>query len=289
MKLCASTYSFGRYAASDALGIFGMVDKAAEMGFEGIEIVDGTIENCRDIETIRKIVAYCKEKNMCIPSFCTGADFIYGSGGVLDDEIERLKSVVDIASEYGVLTLRHDTAYGYKGEKHNSIGFENALPRIIEGCRRVSEYAEQKGIVTVTENHGYFAQDSSRVEKIINGVAYDNFAALVDIGNFMCADEDPVKAVSIMAPYAKMVHAKDFFLKSGMTVDPGNGWFKTRCGNYLRGAIIGHGDANAPQSLAILKKSGYDGWISVEFEGMEDNLVGLKNGIDNVKRFWERA
>lgn len=288
MKLCASTYSFGSYAARTSLGIFGMIDKAAEMGFDGIEIVDGTFEGSRDIETIKKTTEHCKSKGLAVASFCTGADFIYGSGGILEDEIKRLCALVDIAAEYGVEVMRHDTAYGYKKERH-SRGFENALPRIIKGCLAVTEYAEQKGVITVTENHGYFAQDSERVERIINGVANDNFGALVDIGNFMCADEDPVSAVSIMAPYARMVHAKDFFKKSGMSVSPGEGWFKTRRGDYLRGTIVGHGDANAPQSLSLLKKSGYDGWISVEFEGMEDNLKGLRIGRENVKRFWENA
>ncbi len=286
MKCCASTYSFGQYAKDDKLGIFGIIDEAKKMGYEGIEIVDGTFSDCHDADKIKKIVEYCKENGMQIPSFCTGADFIYGSNGDIEAEINRVCGLVDIAAMYGVQTFRHDTARGYKDEKH-SRGFDNALPRIVYACRKISEYAEGKGIVTVTENHGYFAQDAYRVEKIINGVAYGNFGALVDIGNFMCADEDPVKSVSIMAPYARMVHAKDFFKKSGMDIDPGEGWFRTRAGDYLRGAVVGQGDAHAAQSLYLIKKSGYDGWISIEFEGMEDNLKGLRIGLANVKRFWE--
>ena len=137
----------------------------------------------------------------------------------------------------------------------------------------------------MTENHGYFAQDSVRVEKIINAVANPNFGALVDIGNFMCADENPNMAVGVMAPYAKHVHAKDFHFKSGMEVNPGSGWFQTRAGNYIRGAIIGHGNANVAQSLGTLKHSGYDGFVSIEFEGMEDNLKGISVGLENLKRF----
>ncbi len=288
MRYCASTYSFGAYTRDEKYGIFYVIDEAAKMGFDGIEIVDGTFAGCDDSENIERIVAYCKKNRLQIPSFCTGADFIYGSDGNTEAEIERVCRRVDVAARYGVEIFRHDTAYGYKGIKH-SLGFDNALERIVYSCRKISEYAEKMGIVTVTENHGYFAQDACRVEKIINGVAYDNFGALVDIGNFMCADEDPVRSVSVMAPYARMVHAKDFFLKSGMDTDPGEGWFRTRCGDRLRGAIIGHGDAKAAQSLYVLKKNGYDGWISIEFEGMEDNLKGLRIGLCNVKRFWENA
>ncbi len=39
----------------------------------------------------------------------------------------------------------------------------------------------------------------------------------------------------------------------------------------------------------IIKESGYDGYISVEFEGMEDCRKGSKIGMDNVRRFLEEA
>ena len=33
----------------------------------------------------------------------------------------------------------------------------------------------------------------------------------------------------------------------------------------------------------ILKEAGYDGWLSVEFEGIEDCLMALKADIDNLR------
>jgi len=53
------------------------------------------------------------------------------------------------------------------------------------------------------------------------------------MGNFACADEESVSAVTRMAPYAFHFHAKDFHMKkAGQWADPGEGWFKSR------GAII---------------------------------------------------
>jgi sugar phosphate isomerase/epimerase len=122
---------------------------------------------------------------------------------------------------------------------------------------------------------------------LINEVGHENFGALVDIGNFMCADEEPWKSVAVMMPYAYHVHAKDFFLKRGVEPNPGKGWTLTRGGDYLRGTIIGHGDARVAQSLATVKRCGYDGFITVEFEGIEDNLLGIAEGLSNLKRFWD--
>jgi len=184
----------------------------------------------------------------------------------------------------GVKNMRHDVASQPGGRKIN-ISYDDCIPNMAKAIYEVAEYAQAKGVGTMTENHGYFSQDALRVEKLINTVAHPNFGVLIDLGNFMCADEEPWKSVSILAPYAKHVHAKDFFKKSGMEIAPGAGWFQTRAGDYLKGAIIGDGDAHVYQSIQILKKAGYDGFLSVEFEGMEDNLLGIQLGRDNLKRY----
>ena len=91
----------------------------------------------------------------------------------------------------------------------------------------------------------------------------------MDMGNFMCADEAPEKAVGVMAPLAFHVHAKDFLYKPCTARNPGKGWFGTRGGAFLRGTVIGHGVVPVEACLCILKNAGYDGTVAIEFEGME--------------------
>ncbi len=280
MKTCVTSYSFGYYMSEEKLGYLGIIDKAAELGFDGIEFTDGDYMNDKD--AAKKIKARCEEKGIAPVALAVGSNFLSDD---IKGEIERLKRFVDFAAECGMGLMRHDVCYGYPASMKHSRGYANALPKLVEGCSEVTKYAEQVGVKTMTENHGYFSQDAQRVETLINAVAHDNFGALVDCGNFMCADEDPTLSVSIMAPYAFHVHAKDFFLKPGIEINPGEGWFRTRGGNYLRGAIIGQGDAKVYQSIQTLKGAGYDGYVTVEFEGMEDNLRGIRVGQDNLRRF----
>ena len=281
MKYCVSTYSFGSYM--DTLGIYGVIDKTVEMGFDGIEFVDMPWMNVSDEELI-KIGQYARDKGLETVDLCTGADFINGCDGDLEKEIERLYDRVDKASLLGVKMMRHDVASEPRGRKHG-LSYAYNLERMAYGCKKVTEYAQTKGIMTMTENHGYYSQDADRVASLIDAVDSDNFGALLDLGNFMCADEDPVLSTSRLAPYAVHVHCKDFLYRRGCETDPGATWFKTRGGNYLRGTIVGHGEANIAQSLAILKGRGYDGYVSLEFEGVEDNLRGIALGLENVKRF----
>lgn len=284
MKTCVSTYSFGGYLSEEKLGYLGVIDKAAEFGFDGIEYTDVGGYWMDIPDAAEKIKERCAEKGITPVAFAVGADFLNWGGDDGKEEIARICKLVDFAERMGCSLLRHDVTGGVRTRKYG-IGYDDLLPILSERIREVTKYAEQKGIKTMTENHGYFSQDALRVEKLINAVAHPNFGALIDCGNFLCADEDPTVSVGIMAPYAIHVHAKDFFVKSGVEVDPGDGWFKSRAGNYLRGTIIGHGVAKVAQSLDTIKRSGYDGYVTVEFEGMEDNLRGIEIGHKNLCRF----
>ena len=288
MKTSVSTYSF-LPLREKGMSLTQCAEKVKEMGFDAIEITTLPSQCDREYEA-RTMRDVCERLNLPVANYTVSADFLnIKDGGSLSDEIERIKKEIDIAEILGAPGLRHDAAtWGYRKNQHGFRGFDNVLPILAEGCRAVTEYAAEKNIKTMVENHGYFAQDSDRVEKLVNTVARDNFGLLVDMGNFLCVDESPVEAVSRTAPYAFHVHAKDFHIKSGSGPSPGGGFFPSRGGNFLRGAIIGHGEVPVKQCLRILKAAGYDGYISIEFEGMEDTLAALSIGLDNLKRYiWE--
>jgi len=274
------------YGYKDKLGYKGCIDKVVEFGGQAIDISEGPAFATQEehLDFARDINAYCKQVGIEMGCYCVGSDFINGSGGDIDAEIERVKTKVDLAEAYGFKLIRHDATYGYNAAMKHSRGFDNALPRLVKGYREVTEYAAAKGIKTCIENHGFFAQDAERIEKLINAVAHDNFGALVDIGNFSCADEYNPRSVGIVAPYAFHAHAKDFHIKSGNGENPGDGFFQSRGSNFLRGSIIGHGDVPVKQCIAALKRAGYDGYLIIEFEGMEDPLVGIAVGMKNLKR-----
>ena len=284
MKFSVSVYSFMQYIQDGRLTPFSCIEKVKEMGFDAIEYVDFVFPKDEDpAEHAKKLRAQADRVGLAISNYAVGADFLNGSGGDLEAEVERLKGQVDIAAILGCPTMRHDVTGGIANRTYQ--GYDNVVERLAKGCRAVAEYAAQKGIRTMTENHGFFSQDSLRVEKLINTVASDNFGQLVDMGNFLCADDDPVTAVGRCAPYAFYVHAKDFIVKSGQGVNPGQGFFLSRGGNFLRGTIVGHGDVPVVQCLRALKGAGYDGYIAIEFEGMEDCVKGVAIGLENLKRY----
>ena len=273
MKISVSSYSFNQLRR-EPLELIGL---AKELGFCAIEYTDVPEE------LAPRLARESEAQGLPIICYTVRADFLRAES--LEGEIERLCGQVDTAAALGAKLMRHDATRGFDEPLAACQGFAQALPILAQGCRAVTEYAAARGIATMVENHGFFCQDSGRVAALVGAVGHPNFGALVDVGNFMCADEDPAKATGLLAPMAKHVHAKDFHVKSGTYDDPGEGWFRSRGGNYLRGAIIGHGEAPLRQCLCNLKRAGYDGYVSIEFEGMEDCLKGLRIGRENLERY----
>lgn len=286
MEIGISSYSFSPLVNSGSLRQIEVPQKAKEMGFDVIEFSSLAVPRGRSLEDFaEELGKECDRLDLPVTNYTIGADFLSGCNGDLDAEIERLKDEVQVARILGAPGMRHDASSGFSPHKKGARGFDKALPTLAKGCRAVTEYAAELGIKTMVENHGHFCQDSIRVEKLVNAVDHPNFGVLLDMGNFICVDENPAEAVGRLMPYAFHVHAKDFHLKPGTHPWPGAGWALTRGGNYRRGAIIGHGDVPVVQCLRVMNSAGYDGVLSLEFEGLEDSVRGIELGHANLRRF----
>ena len=146
------------------------------------------------------------------------------------------------------------------------------------------------------ENHGFHANGSDRVRRILTSVARDNFGHQLDVGNYICVDDPPEIAVRKMIPFAKTIHMKDFYIRPADR-DPGgssqfaceNSWFRSSNGTFLRGSVLAQGDLDMPRIFKTIKSSGYDGNIFLEYEGMEDCLWATSVSLSNMKRLWNEA
>lgn len=281
MKISVSSYSFSQYLNQGKLTLEELPGVAHEIGFDAIEYIDlpGTHE--QKLELARKIRENAEALGMTVNAYTIGACLYQPTDEASDAEVKRLCDQLDVAVALGAGVMRHDVVY--KLEKSGSArSFDAMLPTIVKNARRVADEAAKRGITTCTENHGFISQDSDRVERLFNAVGRDNFGVLVDIGNFICVDEDSVTAVSRLAPYAVHVHAKDFF-RRGYGEECPEGWFATRGRNYVCGSVLGEGVIPVKQCLDIIRATGYDSYFSLEYEGKIDCIDGIKRGYKYLK------
>lgn len=284
MKIGLSTYSLSRAIEAGEMTVPDAIDWIAAQGGEHVEIVPIGFDLRKTPELIETIRRKANDNGLDLSNYAVGGHLNVEDDEAYEAEIVRLMGEVDIARELGVKRMRHDVAFG----SDTSVArFVRELPKLADACRRISAYAESHGIVTSLENHGYYLQGSERVLTLINAVNHPNFKLTLDIGNFLCTDENPVSAVKRTISKAEIVHLKDFYLRpSGR--DPGEGWFRTQSGDYLRGAVFGQGDIDVREALRAVKASGYDGYLSLEFEGLEDCRFGSRVGMANARRIWEQ-
>jgi len=284
MPIGLSAYSYSRLIQAGQMSLVQTPDRTRELGFDQIEFIDlpGDDEATR-LSMAGQLREACGQAGLPIVNYAVGADFLHAPGG-LAAEVERVKGCVRVAAALGAAHMRHDATRGFARDAHRPRSFASVLPELVKACLAVTQYAADLGIRTLVENHGYFCQDSERLEQLADAVGHPNFGLLADIGNFICVDEDPPAALGRLMPFVRHVHVKDFHRKPGTRPGPGEGWYASRGGNYWRGSIIGHGDVPVAQCLRVIRQAGYDGSFAIEYEGMEDPLTGIRIGRDNLRR-----
>ena len=282
MKTCISTYSYSKAIKKGEMTQYDCIDYNKKLGVDGLEIVilDGDVPEDHTFASYVKLLCdHAREVGLEVPILTMASDLYLRP----EADFEMLKGYIDVAAENNIPLMRHDITFRFRGDEDVKSPYV-ITEKIAPIVRELAEYAESKGVKTCSENHGRVMQDSDRIEQFIAAVGHKNYGFLCDMSNFGGADEKSEVAVSRLIQHVCFVHGKDCFIKSGMQYNPGRLWGRTRGGNYRRPTIFGHGDVPCFQILSALKEYGYDGWISLEYEGWEDNLMALEIGTENLKR-----
>lgn len=290
MQFGFSSYSFYQHLRSGKMTILDVIDWIAAS--EGTHMEIATVSLSPDIsndtsnldhdkELVAAIKARAAEREVTLSNLVVPADFL-GAPEEVQRNVDRLKRHLDVAAELGMTLFRHDVAkWAHKAK--DVAEFESLMPRMVQHSKEIAQYAAQYGITTSIENHGLLMNGSERVRRLMYLVDEPNFKTTLDVGNFLSVDENPVVATAQNAPYASIVHLKDFYVRD---VFPGDGWHHTPGGRYLLGSIVGYGDLDMRSIVKGIKASGYDGFISIEFEGIEECLMACERGLANAKRIF---
>jgi len=279
LQYSVSFWSFDPLLESGDLSKKAAMRFARSVGFQGFEMLDMYWHKDEDrTAQADRLKADAAEESIEISCYTIHNDLALFEEGPFKALVDRMLLDVDIAARLGVRTMRVESAYGPKGQ-YASKTFDECLVPVAKGLKVVARKAAQAGIKVGLENHGRFVGTSERVEKVIEAVGEDNFGACLDIGNFLVVDEDPLAAVTRLAPRAVHVHVKDMHL---FDTNPGDGAFPTNAGKYLRGAILGEGIVDVAKSVDIIVKAGYHGWLSMEFEGRENLFYAIGRAYDNL-------
>jgi sugar phosphate isomerase/epimerase len=213
---------------------------------------------------------------------CVGASNNFALPNAVDRDIQ-LQHIIDsvnIADLYGAKAVRV-----FSGSLHEGVSFEQGQRWIIEGLKAAAEYAGKKNIMLCLENHGLFAGKADQVQMIIGEVNSPALRSTFDTGNFILVDENPNDALEQLNTMIAHVHCKDFIkveeIIQGET-------YVSLSGIRYAGTVIGEGSVALDHLLGRLLEIGYDGWITVEFEGNEEQKSGSIRSVANLTSILEK-
>jgi sugar phosphate isomerase/epimerase len=133
-------------------------------------------------------------------------------------------------------------------------------PQMIASLKVIAAQAQKAGVQLVMENHNHkgFVQTADDVAAIFDGVRSPALGLLLDTGNFL----DGTASIERTAALAWHVHAK-----------------------FTRVLPDGR-DARVDQDAAVrlLQAAGYDGCISVEYEGEEPGSTAVPRALGYLRR-----
>lgn len=181
--------------------------------------------------------------------------------------IENHKKWIDAAKHLGCATVRVNL--------HGEGSSADKQTASIDSLGKLGEYAAPLGINIVMENHGSDSSNGKWVAAVMKAINKPNVGTLPDFGNFCishpwgqtqdpCTNEyDRYMGVSEMLPFAKGVSAKtyDFNAKGEQTI------------------------IDYPRLIDIVKKSGFTGYIGIEYEGYNG---AEEEGIRLTKKLLEK-
>ncbi|TBW28953.1 sugar phosphate isomerase/epimerase [Gramella sp. KN1008] len=273
-KISLAQWSLNKSIFSGELDPMDFAEKANEMGFEGIEYVTGfyatRINEAEDPQAEMQLVLdslKAKSEEFGVQNLLLMID---GEGDLaVTDSVARNKAVenhkkwVDAASFLGCHSVRVNL-FGTKDREEWKNASADALSKL-------SEYAADKNVNVLVENHGYLSSDADLLVEVMEMVDMENCGTLPDFGNFClkrkdgeqwdaeCIEEYPrYEGVEKMMPYAKAVSAKSYSFDENGDEE-----------------LIDY-----KKMLQIIKDAGYNGYIGIEFEG---DSISAQEGIIATK------
>lgn len=169
-------------------------------------------------------------------------------------DIKIIKGWMDVAAYINSPNVRVNTGSQNQGVVDLSI--------TVDSYRKLAEYGEEIGVMVLLENHGGISADPHNIVKLFEEVGHKNFRACPDFGNF--SPEIRYQGLEMMVKYAVIAHAKtyDFDEESAISI------------------------SDFVKCLNILKSAGFDGYLSVEFEGKGDQYSGVERAIELIRENW---
>ena len=240
-------------AAEPPFTMFSFLDYCAENHCAGAELTSYFFPKSVDNTYLANVRKHAFLKGIAISGTAIGNNFSLEKGPKRDEEIAKCKTWIDRASILGAPHIRV-----FAGHNKN-IAREEADKLVVEALEECAEYAGSKGIFLGIENHDAIGS-AEHLLKLIANVKSPWLGVNLDSGNFRTPD--PYEDFERCLPYAVNVQLKTEIRPDGQkTPQP----------------------ANLQKFVSLIKASGYQGFVALEYEATESPLSAIPPVLSQLR------
>lgn len=274
MKLAMSSWSYHWAISKGEMSQRDWLELCAELGLDGIELLDLHFPSLSR-RYLQDLIRACRRFHLEVAAASVSNDFGLPEKRQREANRKKVSQWIGLARELGAPLLRVFAGWPGVG---NPLLYERERerlwPEMIGHFQTLAREAEAAGIVLALENHNHngFTRTADDILQILREVNSERLKATLDTGDYLVdtPERNGYPALERVAFHAALVHAKMY------EVDE-NG--KDRKQDYER-------------IFDILAAAGYDGYLSIEYEGPADEpAVPLAAGFlmaEMRRRGWRR-
>lgn len=259
---------------------------AKECGFKGVEVTNLAELSSPDLKQAHVLHETALSLGLEIVCFSMGIRLECEDWR---EQIQLLKDYIDVTNILGAKMFHHTFVPTLGMSSEEMPSYSAISTQLLQAATEVQQYAAEYGISCVYEDQGFVINGIHDYENFYNRLTLPNKGIVSDLGNIYFYGEDPARFTAHFIHEIAHVHVKDYLFKPGGGQFPGQGWYMNKQGDFLRGTIIGHGTTDFVPIFRNLIRSGYDGWYSLEFDGMEDPFEAARLGKENMSYYYDEA
>ena len=272
--IALSTYSLWRFRNEPLRDIHRCIDIASDMGFDGVELLLYQIEQNTLLSNsaMQQIKRHAFRLGLPLCGMSTHQGFVTPDREERQRNIDLTIGQIETCYQLGIPTMRVNTGRWGTSKNFDELmknrgieppleGYteEDGFPWVIESLERCLPTAEKCGVVLGLENHWGLGLTPEGVMRIVNAVDSPWLQVTLDTGNFL---ENPYEKLEQLAPQAVFVQAKTYY--------GGGQWYEI--------------DIDYDRVAAMLRRHNYRGWVSLEFEGMEDYRTAIPKSLSLLRK-----
>jgi L-ribulose-5-phosphate 3-epimerase len=272
-RIGVSTYSFWHFGKNphDVRDVEKCIDLAADMGFDGVEILQQQLTD-QSPGYLQRLKRRAFKLGLDLMGFSTHQTFMSPDKAARQKNVDLVISQLETAYALGIPTMRVNTGQWRTSKDFDELmknkGIEPPQPGhtdeeafgwVIDGYTQCLKTAEKCGVTLGLENHWGLGRTPEGVVRIVTAINSPWLQVTVDTGNFL---EDPYEKLEKIAPYAILVQTKTYY--------GGGIWYAL--------------DLDYDRIAALLRRHNYRGYLSLEFEGMEDPRTAVPKSLALLRK-----